>query len=97
MLESALSKRNDFWIIRILLGQVYNELKLYDHAVESFLKAINYNPLNYEQYIYLGVVYSNMKKFADAEAILKKAAEINPDRKEAYEELKKVENLKKQK
>ncbi len=96
MLESALAKGNDFWIIRTLLGYVYNELKLYDKAVESLVKAIGYNPLNYEQYVYLGIVYSNMKKFSDAETILKKAAEINPDRKEAYEELKKVEELKKQ-
>ncbi|MCS7228766.1 MAG: tetratricopeptide repeat protein [Candidatus Kryptonium sp.] len=95
MLESALSSGNDFWIIRILLGQVYNELKLYDKAIESFTKAISYNPLNYEQYVYLGVVYSNARRFEDAERILRKAAEINPDRKEAYEELKKVEELKK--
>ncbi|CUS97359.1 tetratricopeptide repeat protein [Candidatus Chrysopegis kryptomonas] len=95
LLESALSNGNDFWVIRVMLGQVYNELKLYDKAIESFTKAISYNPLNYEQYIYLGIVYSNVGKFSDAENILKKAAELNPDRKEAYEELKKIEGLKK--
>ncbi len=95
LLESALSSGNDFWIIRVMLGQVYNELKLYDKAIESFTKAISYNPLNYEQYIYLGIVYSNVKKFSEAESVLKKAAELNPDRKEAYEELKKIGELKK--
>jgi len=79
------------------LAQAYNELKLYDKAIESLTKAISYNPLNYEQYVYLGVVYSNVGRFEDAERVLKKAAEINPDRKEAYQELKRVEELKKQK
>lgn len=97
VLETALSGGNDFWIIRILLAQAYNELKLYDKAIESLTKAISYNPLNYEQYVYLGVVYSNVGRFEDAERVLKKAAEINPDRKEAYQELKRVEELKKQK
>lgn len=97
VLETALSGGNDFWIIRILLAQAYNELKLYDKAIEALTKAISYNPLNYEQYVYLGVVYSNVGRFEDAERVLKKAAEINPDRKEAYEELKRVEELKKQK
>ncbi|CUS97884.1 tetratricopeptide repeat protein [Candidatus Kryptobacter tengchongensis] len=96
VLETALSGGNDFWIIRILLAQAYNELKLYDKAIESLTKAISYNPLNYEQYVYLGVVYSNVGRFEDAERVLKKAAEINPDRKEAYQELKRVEELKKQ-
>jgi cytochrome c-type biogenesis protein CcmH/NrfG len=58
-------------------------------------KAISYNPFNYEQYVYLGIVYANAGKISEAENALKKAAELNPDRKEAYEELKRIEELKK--
>jgi tetratricopeptide (TPR) repeat protein len=97
ILESAISSGNDFWIVRTSLAQVYNELKLYDEAIGSLMKAISYNPLNYEQYIYLGIVYANAGKLSEAEATLKKAAEINPDRREAYDELKRIEELKKTK
>ncbi len=97
ILESAVSSGNDFWIIRTSLGQVYNELKLYDEAIGSLTKAISYNPLDYEQYIYLGIVYANAGRLSDAEVTLKKAAEINPDRREAYDELKRIDELKKAK
>ncbi len=97
LLESAISSGNDFWVVRTLLAQVYNELKLYDEAIGSLMKAISYNPLNYEQYVYLGIVYANAGRLSEAEATLRKAAEINPDRREAYNELKKIEELKRDK
>jgi len=95
LLESAIQKGNDFWIIRYLLGQVYNNLKAYDKAIENFMKAITYNRFNYEQYILIATIYSSSGKLAEAEKMLKTAAEIEPDRKEAYEEMKKLDQLKK--
>ncbi|HPF17593.1 MAG TPA: tetratricopeptide repeat protein [Thermotogota bacterium] len=59
----------------------------YDKAIESYLKAIDFDPEHAEAYFSLGVVYYKLERYDEAVDAYLKAIEINPEHEEAQNNL----------
>ncbi|KAG4304867.1 hypothetical protein PORY_001542 [Pneumocystis oryctolagi] len=54
-------------------------LKDYKNAILQAKKALGFDPLNYNAYVFLGISYFNLSEFEESENAYKKALEINEE------------------
>ncbi len=66
MLNRAIKINPEFLIGHLLLSAVYLEIREYNLALISLLKAKQINPLSVEVYFYLGNVYINLDMLEQA-------------------------------
>lgn len=64
--------------VLIKTGRDYSNLFQYDKAIESFKKAVEIDPENWEANYYAGITSIKLKKLDDAERFLSKALRLNP-------------------
>ena len=62
-----------------ILGNGYNELELYNEAIDAHEKAIELNPDLYEAWVNLGITYRHIGDLEQAEEHYKIALSIEPD------------------
>jgi tetratricopeptide (TPR) repeat protein len=65
-------------IYTYLIGVVYLDLKMYEKAAESFLRAIEINPQDADARNHLAVSLNNLQTYEDAIKSFDNAIEINP-------------------
>jgi tetratricopeptide (TPR) repeat protein len=71
--------RYDLEELYTVLGNSYDELELYDEAIDAHEKAIELNPDFYEAWVNLGITYRHMGDLDQAEEHYNKALSIEPD------------------
>ena len=59
-LENALAQDEKNYALQYAAGITYNEMELYDEAVNSYKKALELNPTDYNSKFNLSVVYNNI-------------------------------------
>lgn len=64
--------------IRALLGRLLLDERLYDRALEVYLKALEHDSYNAQIHYELGLVYAGLERPQDARAALETALEIEP-------------------
>ena len=64
--------------IRALLGWLLRDERLYDRALEVYLKALEHDSYNAQIHYELGLVYAGLERPQDARAALETALEIEP-------------------
>ncbi len=93
LLQDYLNKTDDAEEIAIcflMLGQTYEQLNDYKHALKYYLQGIEKNPLPknnkvaYLLYNNTGYCYNRLKEFEKGEAYCETAIEINPCKANAY-------------
>ena len=72
------------------LGVVYEKLGKIEKAIESYNKALSYNPYLPEAYYNLGVVYWHLKDWQKVVYYFKETLKLNPNHKEARFYLEKI-------
>ena len=65
--------------IHTMLGNIYNDLGLFDQAITEHEKAIDLNPEFHEAWVNLGIVYRLLGELDRAEECYNKALSIEPD------------------
>ena len=79
ILQSVLSHRWDFWLADYNYGYVNYRLKHFDVAEEFFLRAIQINPSDGDQFMYLGLTYFKQGRPAEALERFHQAIARTPD------------------
>jgi serine/threonine protein kinase/cytochrome c-type biogenesis protein CcmH/NrfG len=77
--EKALAIRPDAVDAYFQLGMSYNDLGLYDRAIDAFKKALRYSPGDSALYYQLGNVAANQGYNREAEGYYLEGLKINPD------------------
>jgi len=80
----------------VFLASSYEQLGMYDNAIEAAKMAIQVEPKYANAFVILGRVYSAKKQYDEAISALKRAIELAPNDAAAYEELGKAYLGKKQ-
>lgn len=63
----------------ITLGKIYEALKDFDKAINSYKESLKLNPKNAAVFNLLGVAFFDWKKYSESESYYRKSLEINPN------------------
>ena len=77
MLTSLLSKKPDYKEASVLLGDLLIEKEMYKEAVNVYMEALKFNPLDFDINYSLGIAYTMVNDFQSAKEYYEKAAQIN--------------------
>lgn len=93
VLTTALSKRNDFWVINYNLGIAFLGDADPARAIHCFERALALNPRSYKTNIQIGLAYQNVKNYQKAREYFNNAIGIDPTKQEAVDFLTKLNEL----
>jgi protein O-mannosyl-transferase len=71
----------------ILLGNIYDEQKEYDKALENLKYAMQYDSENADVYYLMGYIYAEKEDFKQAREFMGRALELNPEHESARRDL----------
>lgn len=77
MLENLLSKKPEYTIATLLLGDIYSDKGEYKEALNIYSSGLKYAPNNYELLYSMGMAYTLLNDFKNAKICYEKAATIN--------------------
>ena len=77
MLHNLLEKKPDYCVASNLLGEILCEQEKFKEAINVYMEALKYNPLDYNLYYNLGIAYTRLNDFQNAKICYEKAADIN--------------------
>ncbi|MBI5464066.1 MAG: tetratricopeptide repeat protein [Ignavibacteriales bacterium] len=93
VLSIALQYGNDYWETNYRLGASYLGDNDPGRAIQSFTKALAWNPKSYDTNIQLGLAHQNVKDFQKAREYFNRAIDLDPTRQEAVNYLSKLNDL----
>ncbi|MDO5556724.1 MAG: tetratricopeptide repeat protein [Clostridia bacterium] len=76
-LREILNKKPEYKDASLLLGEMLYEDEKYKEAINIYMDALKYNPLEYELYYSLGMAYTKINDFQRAKGFYEQAASIN--------------------
>ena len=91
--ETSASLRPQLSEAQFCLGLVEESRGEYEHAIESYRRAIDYSPANEDAHRALGSVLDKLERVDDAEAVYLRAVELRPDYWAVYARLGQFYNL----
>ena len=77
MLSKLLSKKPDYELATIALGDILIEQENYKEAANIYIEALKHNPTSFELNYNLGIVYTMLNDFPNAKLYYEKASELN--------------------
>jgi tetratricopeptide (TPR) repeat protein len=93
VLTIAISKGNDYWETNYNLGVAFSGDADPARAIQSFERALAFNPKSYKTNIQIGLAHQNVKNYQKAREYFNNAIGLDPTKQEAVDYLTKLNEL----
>ena len=83
--QQALKMEPEYSPAHLGLGYAFEELQIWNGAIEAYQKSIFYNPDNADAYLRMGKLYKRMNRTVEAQEALRHFLELVPEGPKAEE------------